>query len=54
MPDNEHIKINFLGMKFECTNPSPRTVKIVFMLLIFFVVLVVLLPKLSIVKWFSG
>jgi hypothetical protein len=54
MAKNENIKISFLGMKFECTNPTTKAIIILLMLLIFFAVLVVLLPKLALVRWFSG
>jgi hypothetical protein len=52
--ENENIKISFLGMKFECTNPTSKAIIIISLVLIFFVVLVLLLPKLTLVKWFSG
>ncbi len=55
MAKNETIKISFLGMKFECTNPTSKAIIILVLLLIFFVVLVVLLPELAVTKrWFSG
>lgn len=54
MPKNENIKISFLGMKFECTNPTTKAIIILLMLLIFFVVLVVSLPKLTLVWLLSG
>ena len=54
MAKNENIKISFLGMKFECTEPSTKSIIIISLLLIFFVVLVILLPKLSIIKLLSG
>lgn len=42
---NENIKISFLGMKFECTNPTRKAIIILILLLTFFVVLVVLLRE---------
>jgi hypothetical protein len=55
MEKDENMKISFLGMKFECTNPTIKAIVILVLLLIFFVVLVVLLPQLPINRlWLSG
>jgi hypothetical protein len=54
MAKNENIEISFLGMKFKCTNPTPNGMIVIILLLIFFVALVILLPKLSIIKLLSG
>jgi hypothetical protein len=54
MAKNENIKISFLGMKFECTNPTGKAIIILLLLLIFFVVLVVLLPDPFLIRGFSG
>lgn len=54
MAKNENIKINFLGMKFEFSNPTTKAIIILLLLLIFFVVLVVLLPGSLLVRLFSG
>jgi len=54
MAKNENIRISFLGMKFECTNPSPMAIIILVLLLTFFVALVVLLPKFTLVRLLSG
>jgi ABC-type enterochelin transport system permease subunit len=39
----EEFSIQFLGMKFSSTNPGKKTIFILFILLIFFLVLVLLL-----------
>lgn len=54
MEKEEKIKISFLGMKFECTNPTKQAIIILSLLLTFFVVLVAFLPKFSIVRLLSG
>jgi len=54
MAKNENIKISFLGMKLECTNPTIKAIIILLMLLTFFVALVVLLPKFTLVRLLSG
>jgi hypothetical protein len=55
MAKNENIKISFLGMKFECTNPTTKAIVILVLLLIFFVVLVLLIPELALSRrLFSG
>jgi hypothetical protein len=33
---DEKIKVKFLGFYFECTNPSQKSLIIIFMLLVFF------------------
>lgn len=43
MNKKERIKLVFMGMQFECENPSSKAVLMLTMLLIFFVVVVVLL-----------
>lgn len=54
MRKNENIKVSFLGMKFECTNPTVKAIVILILLLTFFMVLVAFLPKLSLIRLFSG
>lgn len=54
MRKNENIKISFLGMKVECTNPTAMALVIILLLLIFFVVVVVLVPGLAVTKLLSG
>jgi hypothetical protein len=54
MAKDENIKISFLGIKFECTNPTMKAIMIVVLFLVFFVALVVLLPALSVIKPLSG
>ncbi len=53
----EQVKISFCGMKLECSNPTNKTIVIIVLSLIFFVVLVVLISKLSVpgtlIKWLS-
>jgi hypothetical protein len=51
---DEQIEISFLGFRFKCSNPTSKALIILMMLLIFFVVLVQLLPKLGLIRWFSG
>ncbi len=59
------MEISFLGMKLKCSNnPSNRTIAVIVLTLIFFVVLAALLSKLTIymamvkglskIKWLSG
>lgn len=43
MAKNENIRIKFLGMEFESTNIRNRTVLILAMVLVFFLVVVTLL-----------
>jgi hypothetical protein len=45
MQKNENIKISFFGMKFECTNPTRKTIILTVLFLIFFVVIIAFLPK---------
>jgi hydrogenase maturation factor len=54
MQKNENIKISFLGIKFECTNPTTKTIILTVLLLTFFAVVVASLPKLSLVRLLSG
>lgn len=55
MAKDENMKMSFLGMKFECTNPTTKTIIILVLLLIFLVALVVLMPQLVMARrWFSG
>jgi len=53
-PANENVKISFLGLKFESTNPTAKAIIILVLLLIFFVVMVNLLPGAAIIKSLSG
>ena len=54
MDREENIKVSFLGMKVECTNPTSKAIIILILLLIFFVALVVLLPGTAVIKMLSG
>jgi len=53
MAKDENVKISFLGLRFECTNPTIKAIIILVLLLIFFVVLVALLPGATVVKLLS-
>lgn len=52
MKRNEFIKISFLGLKLECTNPTATAIIMLLLLLTFFVVLVVLLPDFMLIGRF--
>ncbi len=54
MQKKEIIKISFLGMKFECTDPTGKTIILVILFLTFFAAMVAFLPKLSLVRLLSG
>ncbi len=51
---DEQIKISFLGFQLECNNPTSKAIIIITLCLMLFAVVVVFLPKLSLVKLFSG
>jgi hypothetical protein len=50
----EQIEISFFGIRFKCSGPTSKTIIILVLWLIFFLVLVLLLPHIAIVRWFSG
>lgn len=43
MSKDEIIRISFMGMKFECTNPSNKAIIITVLLLIFFLTSILVL-----------
>lgn len=50
----EEIEINCLGIKIRCKSPGPKTIIILVICLLFIITLVVLLPKIVVLRWFSG
>jgi hypothetical protein len=57
LPDNksqEQIEISFLGFRLKCSSPTSKTIIILSIILIFLLVLVLLLPKFTAVKWLTG
>lgn len=50
----ERLKIKFLGLECQCTNPSWKTIIILVILLIFFAGLAVWVPHIIVLKWLSG
>jgi hypothetical protein len=56
-PENkpqEQIELSFLGFRFKCSSSTFKTVIILSIILIFLLVLVHWLPKITVVKWLTG
>jgi len=50
----EQIEISFLGFRFKCSSPTSKTVIILLIILTFLLVLAVLLPKFTAIRWLTG
>lgn len=50
----EQIEVSFLGFTFKCSNSTSKALIILFMLLIFFVALVLLLPRFGLIRLLSA
>lgn len=47
---DEVIKVSFIGLKFECKNPTSKAIIILVLLLTFFMVFLRLLPKIVLLR----
>lgn len=50
----ENIEISFIGFKFKCSNPTSKAIIILVILLVFFVVVGVLIPRITVLRILSG
>jgi len=49
----ELIEISFLGFKLKCSNPTSKAIIILIVSFVFLIVLLLVLPHNSILKWVS-
>jgi hypothetical protein len=50
----EELEINIFGIKFKCVAPTSRTITILILFFLFIVLLALILPRFTVLKWITG